>query len=330
MKKNHDKIINPYLDKYPELSLRALAKLIYKENPLLFTNENAVRANIQYRKGSIGQQHRKYRKDDKYFKDENIIKKYNLPEAIETEYLPYKITGNKVLIFGDVHIPFHSIQAIETMFNFTIDKNIDTVIINGDFADCFDISNFVTDPTIIDFDDERNKVKEFLKELKIIYPNANIYYKFGNHESRFEKYLITNAPKIFKCKEFRLEILYDLFNIGIEYIQEDKYIVLNNNLNIIHGHEYKNGITSPANPARTTFLRTKASALSAHNHQTSEHTESRIDGDTISCWSIGCLCGLNPKYMPLNKWNHGFAIYTKDDDKFWHVQNKKIIKGRVV
>jgi hypothetical protein len=141
---------------------------------------------------------------------------------------------------------------------------------------------------------------------------------------------MNKAPEIYDCEEFRLEILLDLFNMGINYIKEDVYIELNSDLKILHMHEYKKAVTSPANPARTTFLRTKANAISAHNHQTSQHSESRIDGEIIGCWSIGCLCGLNPKYMPLNKWNHGFAIYTKDDAKFWHVENKMIIKERVV
>ena len=196
--------------------------------------------------------------------------------------------------------------------------------------DCYQISNFNKEPDKIRFNNERDYTKQFLQELKKIYKNTKIYYKFGNHEKRFEDYLMNKAPEIYDCEEFRLEILLDLFNMGINYIKEDVYIELNSDLKILHMHEYKNAVTSPANPARATFLRTKANAISAHNHQTSQHSESRIDGEIIGCWSIGCLCGLNPKYMPLNKWNHGFAIYTKDDDKFWHVDNKMIIKGRVV
>jgi len=99
---------------------------------------------------------------------------------------------------------------------------------------------------------------------------------------------------------------------------------------VIHGHEYKNAITSPANPARTFFLRTKDNTAGGHYHQTSEHPEPSIKGKLITCWSIGCLCDLHPKYMPLNKWNNGFAKYERYDENFWHIDNKKIIEGRVV
>jgi len=37
------------------------------------------------------------------------------------------------------------------------------------------------------------------------------------------------------------------------------------------------------------------------------HTEMTIERKQISSWSIGCLCGLAPQFMPVNKWNHGFA-----------------------
>jgi hypothetical protein len=50
----------------------------------------------------------------------------------------------------------------------------------------------------------------------------------------------------------------------------------------------------------------------------------------MSCWSVGGLCNLRPKYMPLNKWNHGFATIEIHTDGMWSVENKKIISGRVV
>ena len=46
--------------------------------------------------------------------------------------------------------------------------------------DCFDISNFNKEPDLIRFNDERDYTKQFLIELKRIYPNAKIYYKLVN------------------------------------------------------------------------------------------------------------------------------------------------------
>jgi len=326
---NKNILIDKYLDKFPNVANKTLASKIYNENKLLFKSAEVVRSAIRNRRGSNGAGSLKKLHSDKYLSPEKRILKYNLPTAIETDYQPYLIIGNRGLIFGDIHIPFHSVPALNTMFDYVSNLDFDFILLDGDVMDCFEVSNFNHEPDLVSFKEERDKTKEFIIELKRLYPKTKIYYKFGNHEKRFEIYLMSKAPEIFGLPEFRLDIILDLYNLGVEYIPEDRYIDLSG-LHIIHGHEYKNAITSPANPARTTYLRAKDSALVAHYHQSSEHTEPSIGGKVVTCWSIGCMCELHPKYMPLNRWNHGFAIYEREDEKFWHVQNKRIIDNRVV
>lgn len=333
--KNKEKtnIIKKYLDNFPNVAIRTLSKKIYEENKVIFDSCESVRSSIRYFKGSNGKNNlKKIKKENqKYLKKENYEKKYNLPDVCKQEkYEPFYINANNVLIIGDVHIPFHDIAAIETMFDYTQNKKIDAVILNGDIMDCYKASVFRQDPTVDDLNIERDKTKQFLLELKKIYSKAKIYYKFGNHEKRFVDILKIKAPEFFGFSEFRLEILLGLFEMGIEYIEEKRFIILNNDLNILHAHEYKNAITSPASPARTLFLRTNATSLCNHYHQTSEFTKPKIDGKVTTTWSVGCLSHLHPEYMPLNNWNHGFALYFREDDNFYHVENKKIIKGKVV
>ena len=324
-----EEIINDYLAKYPNLASLTLAKKIYNENNLYWFNVESVRTLIRYHRGTSGKNQLKKIKKTTFLSEEKYRQKYNLPESIETEYIPFQIIANKALIFSDVHIPFHNLNSIYRMFDFALTKNIDSIVINGDFIDCFELSYFDKEPNISRFSEEKEKTKVFLKELITVFSNVKIYYKFGNHEKRFESYLMRKAPEIFDNPEFRLSVLLDLYNFGIVYIPQEKYIQLGR-LAVLHGHEYVKAITSPASPARTIFLRAKANALVGHYHQTSAHTERSIDSSTISTWSIGCLCELHPAYMPLNKWNHGFALYTKEDEDFWNIENKMIIKGRVL
>jgi predicted phosphodiesterase len=322
-------IVKKYLSDFPNLGSLTIAKKIYSDYPLIFKNVDCVRNTIRYYRGSNGKLKLKKITNDKFLTQENRLKKYNIPESIETEYKPFNLIGNKGIIFSDVHVPFHSVSSLETMFRYTDQMDLDFVLIAGDFMDCFMESKFCKDPTLIDFPKERDRTKALLKEIKSVYPKAKIYYKFGNHEKRHEMYMQEKANILYGMPEFRLEVLLDLYNMGIIYIPEDQYINLSG-MSILHGHEYRGGITSPATPARTLYLRTKDSAIMGHYHQSSEHTESSINGKVITCWSIGCMCELHPKYMPLNKWNHSFAVYTREDEKFWTVQNKKIIEGRVV
>jgi hypothetical protein len=323
-------IVKEALAKYPNMQNMTLAKKIYKENPLLFTTLEAVRASIRVYKGASGKKALKNLTDSTYLQPDKLATKLEMPDPVDCEpYEHYTIHAKCALLIGDVHIPFHDKVAISIMVDYCKQYDIDALIIDGDFADCFEISSFDVEPNVIKFKDEIEAVKQMLKYLKQEFPNAKIYYKFGNHEKRFESYMIKKAPELFGLEFFNLETIFDLFNLGVQHIKDNKIINLSG-LAIIHGHEYKGGITSPANPARTTFLRAKSTALSAHNHQTSEHSEPTINGELISCWSIGCLCNLHPAYMPENKWNHGFAIYRKHDETFWHIENKKIISGHVV
>jgi hypothetical protein len=76
-------------------------------------------------------------------------------------------------------------------------------------------------------------------------------------------------------------------------------------------------------------MRAKASSAVGHHHQTSEHTEKDLNGNIVTTWSIGSLCGLSPEYMPYNKWNHGFATIETDMNGDYDFRNLRIINGKV-
>ncbi len=51
----------------------------------------------------------------------------------------------------------------------------------------------------------------------------------------------------------------------------------------------------------------------------------------VTTWSLGCLCELNPAYLPINKWNHGFSIINLHEDLVnYEVINYRIHKGKIV
>lgn len=47
------------------------------------------------------------------------------------------------------------------------------------------------------------------------------------------------------------------------------------------------------------------------------------------CWSLGHLSEEHPKYMPLNKWNQGFATMETFGEKDFNVNSYKIIDDKV-
>ena len=101
-------------------------------------------------------------------------------------------------------------------------------------------------------------------------------------------------------------------------------------LSILHGHEFGKSVFNPVNPSRGAFLRGKSSVIIGHHHQTSTHSESNLRNEKIVCYSTGCLCELNPKYMPFAslKWNHGAAFIEHDGNDF-AVENFRIDNGKI-
>jgi hypothetical protein len=136
------------------------------------------------------------------------------------------------------------------------------------------------------------------------------------------------AHELVGIEEFDFSNIIKARAEGIEIIK-DKRIMKAGDLNIIHGHEFGGSVFSPVNIARGLFLKGKVSAMQGHNHQSSSHSESNMNGEITTTWSLGCLCELHPAYLPINKWNHGFAIVDIDGRNF-EVRNKNIHKGQVL
>lgn len=241
----------------------------------------------------------------------------------------FKIDGPaKILILSDLHIPYHDRRSVEMALQYGKDNKVDTIILNGDIADFFSISFWENDPNMRNFESELDTVKQFLAYLRQEFPRKRILYKLGNHEERYERYMIVKAPEIFKVKMFQLENMFGLKDLNIRLVDELRCIRAGE-LNIIHGHEYKFAISNPVNPARGLFLKGKAHATCGHFHQSSYHTEKTIEEQVIATWSSGCLCDLHPNYRPYNNWSHGFQFVEVGSNGKFNMQNKIIRQGKI-
>jgi predicted phosphodiesterase len=253
---------------------------------------------------------------------------YKLPDSDEIEYKPFLIEGfSRIGILSDIHVPYHNIGAVTAAIQFLKKDKIDALLLNGDTIDCYQLSRFCKDPKKRSFADELKGMKQLIevlqRELK-----CKIFFKYGNHEERYDHFLFQKAKELIGIEEFELDSIIKARVEGIDIIK-DKRIIQLNGLNVIHGHEFVQGIFNPVNVARGLFLRGKTSALQGHSHQTSEHTESDMNGRITTTWSTGCLCELNPAYMPLNRWNTGFCVVDLSETDF-DVRNKRIYKGKVL
>lgn len=319
-----NKIIREYLVKFPNGSYTSLSRKILKENPLIFDSVENIRNLMRKIVGSAGKD--KY-KDTTLFR-EHRKSHYELPESYENDYSQFEIKQSRILIISDLHFPYQDNKAITLALDYGKSKKVDCILINGDLIDFANISRHEKDFRARSIAEEFDAVRMFLKSLRLNFPKAKIVFKHGNHDERFEKFLYAKAPEIFDVNDFQLDILLRLGELKIETVKDKRPIKLGK-LTALHGHELAGG-AGGVNPARATFLKTIDSVIVGHYHKTSQHTETTLTGDVISVNSTGCLCDLNPLYMPINRHNLGFAycdLYLKTGH--YKLENLKIIKGEI-
>jgi len=321
------KVVTSYLKKFPDSPTLTLAKKIYKENPVLFKDLETCRGMIRYNRGQRGKRNRELIKDKSMFKQAGSKNPFNLPISHAEDYTPYVIDQSRTLIISDLHFPYQHNEAIELALNYGLQKEVTCILINGDLIDFATISRHEKDFRARSVKEEFDAVRLFLTTLREHFPKAKIVYKQGNHDERWEKWLYVKAPEIFDCTEFQLDVLLKLGELGIDMVKDKKPIKIGK-LNVLHGHELAGG--GGVNPARGVFLKTLDNVVVGHFHRTSEATESTFGGEVINVKSTGCLCGMNPQWMPINKWNLGFAFCEMNlKTGEYELENLKIIKGKI-
>jgi len=324
-------VAREFRNKYPDYPTMKLARIMYKQNNLLFKNVEDARTTLRYIEGKSGSKNANKVAQKEFIKiEERPRNPYNLPETDETSYSPFIFPHHdRIGVLSDIHLPYHNIDALTEAIRFLKVNKVDAVLLNGDTIDCHMLSRFMKDPKKRDFKYELDTLKNFFDVLHKVL-NCKIYFKIGNHEARYEHFLYQKASEIAGIEEFEFANIIKARENGVQMIESNRYMKMND-LNGIHGHEYIGGISAPVNVARGLYLRGKTSAFQGHNHSTSEHTETDMNGKITTTWSIGCLSELHPSYMPLNKWNHGFAMVELDKNKtdyFFH--NKRIYKGKTL
>jgi len=330
MKTLTGQIVTKYLEIYPNLPALTLAKKIYKENVEAFTNVEHTRTIIRQYLGQSGNvKSKQIRKDKRFYREARDTNPYKLPESDADNWKPYKIplVNNNILCFSDIHFPYQDNIAITSMLDYSTKLGINTILINGDALDFYQLSRFMKDPRKRSVNDEIWGFVEFINILESVFPNAKIIYKLGNHDERLENYLRVKAPEMLNMNECKLSEILKIRGIeNIEIIE--KQIIYAGRLPIIHGHEYGGFGVGGVNPARGLSLKSFSSCLVGHSHRTSAHSERDINDKVMSWFSVGCLCGLHPEYALLNKWNQGFCHIRTDGQEF-SINNYKIHNGKV-
>lgn len=144
-------------------------------------------------------------------------------ETIKPKKAKKKSKERTILIISDLHIPFHNEENLKKVINDNL--NADTLVINGDFLDCYSVSKFSKTQNI-PLKDEITQGKAIVSWLSEIYPEVII--NSGNHDDRPRKYFESRieADLMFMVKHDLLSLIAaDLDNVTVS---RDKYEFPNN------------------------------------------------------------------------------------------------------
>jgi hypothetical protein len=316
-------VTREYCQKFPTASSLQLARILRRDEPKLFASVEVARSAVRYYRGTCGPRNR-----GQVEHTGAGVPRLNIPESDDVEYreVPLPTAAKRWLVIGDLHVPFQDRSAVEAAIDHGRKKKCDGLLILGDFCDFYRMSWFRKDPRKRDFGSEVERCGLVLREVRNALKPKAIVWKLGNHEERFENYLIDRAPELLSVPTFSFQQMLDTDAENITFVPA-KAGIRHGKLLIVHGHETRAGL-SVVSPARGQFLKTGVCTLSAHSHQTSQQPFKDAFGTYRTCWSIGCLCNMHPDYAPFNNWTHGCAVLDTVPD--WRIDNRQIIDGKVV
>lgn len=228
---------------------------------------------------------------------------------------------NKFVVISDIHYPYQDDKAVKCVLHFIQNNDIDTIILNGDILDFYDVSSFDKEPDRINsLQREINITARLFKKLRDIKPKARIVFIKGNHENRLERYL-KKHPELYSLDVLKLPNLLNLKKYNIEY--SDKGIKLGS-LKIIHGDMVRkfSGYT-----ARGELEKHDSSGISGHTHRGGVYyykTPERY----LAWFESFCLCDLNPEYVQEPNWQQGFLYGYVEKDSF-AVTPIPIVDGKI-
>lgn len=336
--------VSTVLGTHGRLPNRTLARILVKKYPYTFASIESARGSIKHIFGMNGNHSRRCSSSEVIaIREEYEITPVEWPDPIvEWKWEPYQLPqlDGFWLIIADLHIPFHEMQPILTMVKYAkkLGKELKGILINGDLMDQYTQSWWAIDSAVTTWDSEIRGTRQFFAKIRAEFPHVQIKWKWSNHEYRFDRTVLAMKPALVQSKTIRkqLHLLACLKAGGNEHLFDGVEIVEHENiiqfkdLAILHGNEFGRGITTPVNPARTAFLKTKACCFVNHSHQSSQHAEQNIWGVQIVTRSGGCFCEMHPRWnrTAALKWNHGFALLETRGK--WDIQNKRIMNDKVV
>lgn len=241
------------------------------------------------------------------------------------------VKRGRVLVIGDVHVPFHDKKAWNLLLEVIAYTRPDAIVQIGDYADMLAVS--AHPPAAGEKHDLDRELKEVRKEwgkLEAAAGSAMLVHTAGNHEHRLSRYIAKNARAIEGIVTPLKELMGMSEDVIVRPYQEMFHI---GRVGFVHDLGYC-GKTATAQ----TLEAAGQCVVHGHDHRGTVVYNGDTNGNRWFGLGTGCLADLSKiTYMPPAKtrqWSLGFGIVDYVDGLAFaqfvpYVRGKFFLEGRL-
>jgi hypothetical protein len=254
-----------------------------------------------------------------------LFKNYQARDSISIDKRP---DGTRLVILSDAQIPFIDEPLFVAVLRFVADYKPNDLIINGDWIDAYEISDFDKRPQrLFDLQTEMEMAGVTLDELaKRMAPKGKLWWADGNHEERINRTIWRHAQGFaFMAGDIRSGLALDKRAAG--YVPYGKHIDYLG-FTVTHGNYVSQ---YSAYTAKRHADRYHSSGCNGHTHRAGSYSYRDGRGSSHTWFEIGCLCRMDLEYVRgVANWQQGFLVGEVRDGAL-HPQLVRVIetdKGR--
>jgi hypothetical protein len=179
------------------------------------------------------------------------------------------------------------------------------VVVLGDFADCYQVSDHAKDPSRLEsFDDEMADANKGLDELQSATPIAKRHFIAGNHEHRLERLLWRQAPQLHSRVKIEKELRLTERGWGYTPYRDSLRIG-----KLWLTHDEGNAGPKAHESARSTF---ESCVVIGHTHRMAISYRGTAKGTSNFGAMLGWLGSIDKidyvHKVKARQWQHGFGI----------------------
>lgn len=229
----------------------------------------------------------------------------------------------------DTHIPAHDPKALSAAMNCLADADLHALYLGGDIFDMYWANQHgPKDPRIYStLESEMKEVNDFLDQIDKTFPNIQKRFIEGNHETRFERYVISNCPAMFGMTDLKLLIGMHNRPLWSYHPYGPNQLVGFGKTNLFAKHA-PSGSSGPA-----IMNKAACNLIFGHIHRYISDRKTTVDGRRLSVTCPGWLGDGKQRNFDFvaghQNWQQGFAkVYIDTDTWNFQIESVEIFNGQ--